>query len=188
MDANGNKQKADKKKIAEFRKELTALGDVYVNDAFGTAHRAHSSMVGVDHKIRAAGYLLKKELDYFGKALENPNRPFLVVLGGAKVKDKIQLIDNLIDKVDEMIIGGGMAFTFLKRMHNINIGKSLFDEEGYKIVDGVIEKAKQKGVKIHLPIDFVCGDSLDNNANTKVCDLSTGVPDGWWGLDAGPKT
>ena len=88
-------------------------------------------MVGIDHKVRAAGFLLKKELDYFGKALESPNRPFLVVLGGAKVKDKIQLIDNLIDKVDEMIIGGGMAFTFLKKMHNIEIGKSLFDEEGF---------------------------------------------------------
>ncbi|EGR30128.1 phosphoglycerate kinase, putative [Ichthyophthirius multifiliis] len=187
-DSQGNKIKADKKKVAEFRKELTSLGELYVNDAFGTAHRAHSSMVGIDHKIRASGYLLKKELDYFGKALENPNRPFLVILGGAKVKDKIQLIDNLIDKVDEMIIGGGMAFTFLKRMHNINIGKSLFDEEGYKIVDKLIQKAKDKGVKLHLPVDFLCGNALDNNADTKVFDLKSGIPDGWWGLDAGPQT
>lgn len=121
---------------------MTSLGDLYVNDAFGTAHRAHSSMVGIDHKIRAAGYLLKKELDYFSKALESPTRPFLVVLGGAKVKDKIQLIESMLDKVDEMIIGGGMAFTFLKKIHGIDIGNSLFDEEGYKIVDSLLEKAK----------------------------------------------
>lgn len=180
--------KADPKLVKEFRKSLTSLGDVYVNDAFGTAHRAHSSMVGVDLKVRAAGYLMKKELEYFSKALESPVRPFLVVLGGAKVKDKIQLINSMIDKVDEMIIGGGMAFTFLKRIHNIDIGNSLFDEEGYKIVDELIEKAKLKGVKIHLPIDFLCGDSLEATANTRVFDITTGIPTGWIGLDAGPKT
>lgn len=103
------------------------MGEVYVNDAFGTAHRAHSSVVGITHPIRAAGYLMQKELNFFAKALENPERPFLVVLGGAKVKDKIQLILNMIDKVDEMIIGGGMAFTFLKKIHGLNIGSSLFD-------------------------------------------------------------
>jgi phosphoglycerate kinase len=126
-DDKGNKVKVEKDKIKAFRKSLTKLGDLYVNDAFGTAHRAHSSMVGVDHKIRAAGYLLKKELDYFAKALETPERPFLVILGGAKVADKIQLIKTMLDKVNEMIIGGGMAFTFLKKINNIPIGKSLFD-------------------------------------------------------------
>ncbi|KAL4428979.1 hypothetical protein ABPG74_011175 [Tetrahymena malaccensis] len=188
IDAAGNKVKADSKAVKEFRKSLTSLGDLFVNDAFGTAHRAHSSMVGVDHKIRAAGYLLKRELDYFSKALESPNRPFLVVLGGAKVKDKIQLIESMLDKVDEMIIGGGMAFTFLKKIHNIDIGNSLFDEDGYKIVDQLLEKAKAKNVKIHLPVDFLCGDSLEATANTRSFDLKSGIPAGWIGLDAGPKT
>lgn len=184
----GEKVKADKDKIKQFRKSLTKLGELYVNDAFGTAHRAHSSMVGIDHKIRAAGYLLKKELDYFAKALEQPERPFLVILGGAKVADKIQLINSMIDKVDEMIIGGGMAFTFLKKIHNIPIGKSLFDEEGYKSVDEIMAKAEKKGVKIHLPVDFLCADKVDKDASTKVCDLKSGIPDGWLGLDAGPLT
>lgn len=128
---------------------------------------------------------MKKELDYFGRALEHPEHPFVVVLGGAKVKDKIQLINNLLDKVDEMIIGGGMAFTFLKKIHNLNIGGSLFDEEGYKIVDEILQKAKQKNVKIHLPVDFICGDKTDATANVKLFDLKTGIPDGWIGLDAG---
>lgn len=185
-DKAGNKVKADPAKVKAFRASLNKLGDLYVNDAFGTAHRAHSSMVGVSHPIRAAGYLLKKELDYFAKGLENPVRPFLVILGGAKVKDKIQLIMNMIDKVDEMIIGGGMAFTFLKKMHGINIGKSLFDEDGYKIVDEILAKAKAKNVNIILPTDFVCGDKIDKTANVKTYDLKTGIPDNWWGLDCGP--
>lgn len=188
VDAAGNKVKADPKAVKEFRKSLTNLGDLFVNDAFGTAHRAHSSMVGVDHKIRVAGYLLKKELEYFSKALESPTRPFCVVLGGAKVKDKIQLINSMLDNVNEMIIGGGMAFTFLKRLHNLEIGNSLFDEEGYKIVDELLEKAKKKNVKIHLPVDFLCGDSLEASANTAIHDLQSGIPKGWIGLDAGPKT
>lgn len=184
----GEKVKADKGKIKEFRKSLTSLGNIYVNDAFGTAHRAHSSMVGVDHKIRAAGYLLKKELDYFAKALENPERPFLVILGGAKVADKIQLIKNMIDKVDEMIIGGGMAFTFLKKLNNMKIGSSLFDEEGFKAVDEIMAKAKAKGVKIHLPVDFVSGDKFSNDANTAHHTIESGIPDKWLGLDAYSKS
>jgi len=145
-------------------------------------------MVGVDHKIRAAGDLMKKELEYFSKALESPTRPFLVILGGAKVKDKIQLIESMLDKVDEMIIGGGMAFTFLKKLNNLEIGNSLFDEDGYKIVEALIEKAKAKGVKIHLPVDFVCGDTIEANANVSLHDLASGIPKGLIGLDAGPKT
>lgn len=132
VDPNGNKVKASKPQIAQFRKELTSLADIYINDAFGTAHRDHSSMTGVELPIRAAGLLLKKEIDYFAKALETPHKPYLVILGGAKINDKIQLIHNLLERVDEMIIGGGMAFTFLKVLHGIDIGNSLFDEEGAK--------------------------------------------------------
>eukprot|EP01016_Furgasonia_blochmanni_P034872 TRINITY_DN3808_c0_g1_i4.p1 TRINITY_DN3808_c0_g1~~TRINITY_DN3808_c0_g1_i4.p1 ORF type:complete len:409 (+),score=142.89 TRINITY_DN3808_c0_g1_i4:269-1495(+) len=187
-DKEGNKIKADKEAVKKFRSSLTKLGDLYVNDAFGTAHRDHSSMTGVQLPIRAAGYLLKKELDYFGKALERPERPFLVILGGAKVKDKIKLITNLIDLANEIIIGGAMAFTFLKKTQGINIGKSLFDQEGYDLVDQILKKAQEKGVKIHLPVDFVCGDKFEASAQVKSYDLSTGVPDGWMGLDVGEQT
>ena len=131
---DGQKVKASKDEIAAFRKSLTSLGDLYVNDAFGTAHRAHSSMVGVNVDTRAAGFLMKKELQYFSKILESPEKPLTVIMGGAKVADKIQLIMNLLNIVDEMIIGGGMAFTFNKVLGGSNIGKSLFDEEGAKIV------------------------------------------------------
>lgn len=129
VDAEWNKIKADAGNVAEFRKSLTALADVYINDAFGTAHRAHSSMVGVDLPQKAAGFLMKKELDYFSKALDEPARPFLSILGGSKVSDKILLIDNLLDKVDEMIVGGGMCYTFKKVIDGMAIGDSLFDEE-----------------------------------------------------------
>lgn len=121
VDASGNKVKADPAKVKQFRESLRKLGDVYVNDAFGTAHRAHSSMLGEGFNQRAAGFLLKKELQYFAKALDNPERPFLAILGGAKVADKIQLIENLLDKVNEMIIGGGMAYTFLKELKGMKV-------------------------------------------------------------------
>lgn len=146
-DEEGKKVKADKEKVAEFRKGLTALGDIYINDAFGTAHRAHSSMVGVDLPQKASGFLVKKELEYFAKALEHPARPFLAILGGSKVSDKIQLIDNLLPKVNSLIITGGMAFTFKKTLENVKIGNSLFDEAGSKIVGEVMEKAKKHNVK-----------------------------------------
>jgi len=133
--------KAPKEDITSFRQSLTKLGDLYINDAFGTAHRAHSSMVGVDVKVRAAGFLMKKELEYFSKVLESPTRPMTVVMGGAKVKDKIQLIMNLLDIVDEMIIGGGMAFTFNKVINNTKIGASLYDEDGAHLVPDIIKKA-----------------------------------------------
>lgn len=124
-DKDGKKTKADPAKVEAFRVGLTKLGDVYVNDAFGTAHRAHSSMVGVKLQQRAAGFLMKKELDYFAKALEHPERPFLAILGGAKVSDKIQLIENMLDKVDSLIICGGMAFTFKKTLDNVPVRRSL---------------------------------------------------------------
>jgi len=185
VDASGNKIKADQAAVVAFRESLSKLGDVYVNDAFGTAHRAHSSMVGVCLPERVAGSLMKKELDFFAKALESPERPFLAVLGGAKVADKIQLINSLLDKVDEMIICGGMAFTFKKVNQNMPIGDSLFDEAGSKIVPDIMSKAKEKGVKIHLPIDFVTADKFDPEANTGNATEADGIPDGWMGLDCG---
>ncbi|KAH9495722.1 hypothetical protein Btru_016135 [Bulinus truncatus] len=187
-DANGKTVKADEAAIQAFRGSLSKLGDVYVNDAFGTAHRAHSSMVGISLPIRASGFLMKVELEYFAKALENPARPFLAILGGAKVSDKIQLIDNLLEKVDEMIIGGGMAFTFLKVLNNMEIGSSLFDEEGAKIVQKLTNKAKEKGVPLHLPSDFITGDKFAEDAKTATATVASGIPEGWMGLDVGYKT
>lgn len=179
---------ADAATIAAFRASLTKLGDVYVNDAFGTAHRAHSSMVGIDLPQKAAGLLLQKELDYFGKALSDPERPFLAILGGAKVADKIQLIENLLDKVDEMIIGGGMAYTFKKELSNMPIGKSLYDAAGAKIVGSLMAKAREKGVKVHLPVDFQTGDDFSNDANVGYAKESDGIPDGVEGMDCGPES
>ncbi len=187
-DKTGVSVKADPASVEAFRVSLTKLGDVYVNDAFGTAHRAHSSMVGVKLPQRAAGFLMKKELDAFAKVLEHPGRPFLAILGGAKVADKIQLISNLIDKADEIIIGGGMAYTFLKVLDHMEIGTSLLDEAGIKIVAEVTAKAKAKGVPLHLPVDFLAADKFDPNANTQVVTVKTGIPAGWQGLDCGPAT
>ncbi|THY26104.1 phosphoglycerate kinase [Aureobasidium pullulans] len=187
-DAEGKKVKADKAKVEEFRKGLTALGDVYINDAFGTAHRAHSSMVGVDLPQKASGFLVKKELDYFAQALEKPQRPFLAILGGAKVSDKIQLIDNLLGKVDSLIVCGGMAFTFKKTLENMKIGNSLFDEAGSKTVKDLVEKAKKNNVKIVLPVDFITADKFDKDANTGKATDKEGIPDGWQGLDCGEES
>ncbi|CCC09126.1 hypothetical protein SMACR_03048 [Sordaria macrospora] len=187
-DAEGNKIKADKAKVDEFRKGLTKLGDVYINDAFGTAHRAHSSMVGVDLPQKAAGFLMKKELEYFAKVLESPQRPFLAILGGAKVSDKIQLIDNLLDKVNTLIICGGMAFTFKKTLYNIPIGNSLFDEAGAKTVPDLVKKAEKNNVKIVLPVDYITADKFDKDANTGHATDKDGIPDGWMGLDCGEES
>ncbi|XP_074649961.1 phosphoglycerate kinase-like [Tubulanus polymorphus] len=188
VDAGGNKVKASDADVKKFRESLSKLGDIYVNDAFGTAHRAHSSMVGVDLPIKASGTLLSKELKYFEKALVSPSRPFLAILGGAKVKDKIQLIGNLLDKVNEMIIGGGMAYTFLKVLNNMEIGQSLYDEEGSKIVQTLMDKAKKNGVKIHLPVDFKTADAFSEDANSGEATVEGGIPAKWMGLDVGPKT
>ncbi|XP_037506935.2 phosphoglycerate kinase 1 isoform X2 [Rhipicephalus sanguineus] len=188
VDANGQKVKASPEAVAAFRASLTKLGDVFVNDAFGTAHRAHSSMVGIKHDKRAAGLLMMKELTYFSKALDNPARPFLAILGGAKVKDKIQLIDNMLDKVNEMIIGGGMAFTFLKVIDNMEIGDSLFDSDGAGIVNKLMDKAKKNNVKIHLPCDFVTGDMFSEHAAVGKGTVKTGIPKGWMGMDIGPDS
>lgn len=204
-DAEGKKVKADKEKVEEFRQGLTALGDVYIStlssifafgkllredtdDAFGTAHRAHSSMVGCQLPQKASGFLMKKELDYFAQALEQPQRPFLAILGGAKVSDKIQLIDNLLTKVDSLIICGGMAYTFKKTLENVKIGDSLFDEAGSKTVGELMEKAKKNNVKIVLPCDYVTADKFDKDANTSYATDQEGIPNGWMGLDTGEKS
>lgn len=184
--ADGKKIKADKEATKAFRASLTRLGDVYVNDAFGTAHRAHSSMVGVGLPIRASGFLLQKELKAFSRVLEAPQRPYLAILGGAKVADKIQLIDSLLDKVDEMIIGGGMAFTFKAVRDGVAIGKSLYDVEGAKIVPALVAKAAAKGVKLHLPCDYRIADKFDKFAKLDVATDQTGIPAEWLGLDCGP--
>jgi phosphoglycerate kinase len=188
VNAAGEKIKAGKSDIDSFRKSLTSLGDLYINDAFGTAHRAHSSMVGVNVPVRAAGFLMKKELQYFSKVLENPVRPMTVVMGGAKVKDKIQLIMNLLDIVDEMIIGGGMAFTFNKVINGTKIGASLYDADGAALVPEILAKAAAKGVKIHIPSDFVCADKFAADAAIVQRNEAQGIDDGWLGLDIGPKT
>jgi len=177
---------ATKEQIAAFKASLTKLGDVYVNDAFGTAHRAHASMVGVTLPQRASGFLMQKELEYFGKALSNPERPFLAILGGAKVKDKIQLIENLLDKVNTMIIGGGMAYTFKKVLNGMPIGSSLFDADGAKIVEKLAAKAKERNVTFHFPVDYVTADAFSETANVGSAVDATGIPDGWQGLDCGP--
>ena len=185
---DGSSVKADPAKVAAFRASLSKLGDVYVNDAFGTAHRAHSSMVGVDLPQKAAGFLMEKELNAFAAVLEHPQRPLLAILGGAKIADKIPLITNLIEKADEIIIGGGMAYTFKKVLDGMEIGGSLFDPEGAKIVADLVAKAKARNVKLIFPVDYVCGDAFSADANTKAADDASGIPAGWEGLDAGPKS
>ncbi len=185
---DGTSKKADPKAVEVFRASLTKLGDVYVNDAFGTAHRGHSSIVGVALKDKAAGFLMEAELKAFAQVLETPQRPLLAILGGAKIADKIPLINNLLEKANEIIIGGGMAFTFKKELEGMSIGDSLFDAEGAKIAKELFAKAKAKGVIITLPVDFVIADKFDANANTKVVSDKEGIPAGWMGLDGGPKS
>ena len=187
-DGSVTKIKASPEDVKAFRASLTRLADVYINDAFGTAHRDHSSMTGVQLPERAAGYLMNKELAAFSAVLESPQRPLLAILGGAKVADKIQLINNLLDKADQIIIGGGMAFTFKKVISGMPIGNSLFDEEGAKLVPGLMAKAKEKGKEILLPVDFVIADKFDAAANTGSANDVDGVPDGWLGLDCGPES
>lgn len=188
VDAEGNNVKPTSEQVSTFRASLSKLADVYINDAFGTAHRAHSSMVGVDLPVRAAGFLMKKELDYFGKALNEPARPFLSILGGSKVSDKIMLIENLLDKVDEMIIGGGMAFTFKKVIDGMSIGDSLYDDAGAAIAKDIVDKAATKNVNLHFPVDFTIADKFSPDAQSDTATAEQGIPDGWMGLDAGPKS
>ncbi|MDR1280317.1 MAG: phosphoglycerate kinase [Opitutaceae bacterium] len=185
---DGTSEKADKATVEAFRASLGKLADVYVNDAFGTAHRAHSSMVGVNLPAKAAGFLMEAELTAFAKVLDNPRRPLLAILGGAKIADKIPLINNLIEKADAIIVGGGMAFTFKKIVNGMAIGNSLFDAEGAKLVPELVAKARARNVKIVLPVDYVIADTFAADAASKTADDAGGIPDGWMGLDIGPKS
>lgn len=176
----------EEKDAASFAKELASLGDVFVNDAFGTAHRAHASTEGVTKYLPSvAGFLLEKEIQYLGGAVDNPKRPFVAILGGAKVNDKIKVIDNLLNKVDALLIGGGMAYTFLKAKGK-TIGSSKLDKDGFDTAMFALDKAAKKNIPMLLPIDHVIGDKFDANANTKV--VGEDIPDGWIGMDIGPKT
>jgi len=172
----------------DFAARLAGLGDCYVNDAFGTAHRAHSSMVGVAEFFdqRAAGFLMGKEIEYFGKALTSPVRPFVTILGGAKVSDKIEMIGNLLPKVDMLLIGGAMAYTFL-RSKNIQVGSSRVEEDRLDTATHILSDAAKKGVGIHLPSDHDCGKTFDAETE-RLTTEAVEIPEGWMGLDIGPKT
>lgn len=179
--------KKETKNDPAFAQQLADLGEIYVNDAFGTAHRAHASTEGVTKYLPGvAGFLMEKELDYLGKAISEPERPFLAILGGAKVADKIPVIDNLLNKVDTLIIGGGMAYTFYKAQ-GLEIGKSLLDVEGMELAENAMKKAEDKGVKLLLPVDVVCGKEFANDTEIKTvaCDQ---IPADMLGLDIGPES
>ncbi len=177
----------EEKNDPEFAKKLASLGEIYVNDAFGTAHRAHASTEGVTKyiKICVAGFLLAKEIEYFEKAFSNPPKPFVAILGGAKVSDKIMVIENLMKKVDTILIGGGMAYTFLKAQ-GMEIGSSKLEADKIDVAKSIMKKAKELGVKIVLPVDHLIADKVDAISNTRV--VTDVVPQGWMALDVGPKT
>jgi phosphoglycerate kinase len=172
-----------------FAKQLASLCEIYVNDAFGSAHRAHASTEGITHFVKqsAAGLLMEKELNYMGKALEEPARPFVAILGGSKVSDKIKVIDNLLNKVDALLIGGGMAYTFQKVLGK-EIGNSLFEADKVELAKETLAKAEAKGVKLLLPVDNVIAEKFAPDAKHKVYDGTGEYPAGWEGLDIGPKT
>ena len=171
----------------EFAKKLASMADIYVNDAFGTAHRAHASTEGVSHYLPAVcGFLIEKEIEFMGGALENPKKPFVAILGGAKVSDKIGVIENLLDKVDALIIGGGMAYTFFKAQGH-SIGKSICEEDKLDLAKELMEKAKQKGVRLVLPVDNHITTEYSNDTEDKIVS-SDDIPEGWEGLDIGPKS
>ena len=171
----------------EFAKQLANFGEVFVNDAFGTAHRAHASTEGVSHYLPAvSGFLIEKELKFLGDALENPERPFISILGGSKVSDKIGVIDSLLEKVDELLIGGGMSYTFYKAL-GYSVGNSICEDDKIDLAKELMEKAKAKNVKMLLPIDNKLGKEFSANTETMIVDRES-IPDGWEGLDIGPKT
>ena len=180
-------EKGETKNDPELSKAFADLADIFVNDAFGSAHRAHSSTTGVADYIPAVcGYLIQKEISFIGGALENPQRPFVAILGGAKVSDKIGVITNLLDKVDTLIVGGGMAYTFMKYLGH-NIGTSLLEADKVELAGEMMAKAKEKGVNFLIPVDNKVGKEYDPNTEAMIVD-SDDIPDGWMGLDIGPKT
>jgi phosphoglycerate kinase len=178
----------EEKNDPEFASKLSRLGEIYINDAFGSAHRAHASTEGVTKHFQqcAAGYLMQKELDYLGKAVGNPERPYIAILGGAKISGKIDVISNLMDKVDALLIGGGMSYTFFKA-EGMEIGKSLLEEDKIDLARDIMRKAKDKQVKLLLPVDCVIADKFDKDAQTETVDAGGIKPD-WMALDIGPKT
>ncbi|WP_017185532.1 phosphoglycerate kinase [Alkalibacillus haloalkaliphilus] len=178
----------EKKNDETLAKQFASLADVYVNDAFGAAHRAHASTEGVAHHVPVAvsGYLLEKEIEVLGKALENPDRPFTAIIGGAKVKDKIGVIDHLLDRVDHLLIGGGLSYTFIKALGH-DVGKSLLEEDKIDLAKSFIDQAAEKGVSIHLPIDVTVADDFSREANTKIVPVEE-IPSDWEGLDIGNET
>ena len=179
--------KEEEENNPEFSKKLANLAEIYVNDAFGTAHRAHSSTAGVANYMPAvSGFLIEKEIDFLGKALENPERPFVAILGGAKVSDKIKVIENLMEKVDKILIGGGRAYTFLKAQ-GINIGNSICENEKIELAKELLEKAKLKGVEMVLPIDNKIATEFSNDIEVKEVMIDE-IPEGYMGLDIGEKT
>lgn len=183
----------EEKNDAALAKSLSELAEVYVNDAFGSAHRAHSSTAGVaDYLPAVSGLLMEKELAYLHDELENPERPFVVILGGAKVNDKIEVINRLLDKADTIIIGGGMAYTFRKLVQGISIGKSLYKPDWEPIAQAAIDKAKKNGVKLLIPVDALITDAFDFDAKklgeTKFTAVNESIPDGWEGVDIGPES
>ncbi|MFT8872315.1 MAG: phosphoglycerate kinase [Sporolactobacillus sp.] len=180
-------EKGEKKNDPELAKAFAALADVYVNDAFGSAHRAHASTEGIAHYLPAvAGFLMEKELRVLAASLDNPQHPFTAIIGGAKVTDKIGVIENLLDKVDTLIVGGGLSYTFVKAQ-GYDIGKSLLDAEKLDLAKQFIATAKAKGVDLLIPVDAVVADEFSETANKKVVDIDS-IPAGWMGLDIGPKT
>ena len=177
----------EEKNDPELAKAFAELADIYVNDAFGAAHRAHASTEGIAHHLPAvSGFLMNKELEVIGKALSNPERPFTAIIGGAKVKDKIGVIDNLLEKVDHLIIGGGLAYTFVKAQGH-EVGNSLLEEDKIDLAKSFIEKAKEKGVNFYIPIDAIVADHFGEDANTKEVAIEE-IPADWEALDIGPKT
>ncbi|MBU8730876.1 phosphoglycerate kinase [Cytobacillus oceanisediminis] len=177
----------EEKNDSELAKAFAELADVYVNDAFGAAHRAHASTEGIAHHLPAvSGLLMEKELDVLGKALSNPERPFTAIIGGAKVKDKIGVIENLLEKVDNLIIGGGLAYTFVKAQGH-EVGKSLLEEDKIELAKSFMEKAKEKGVNFYMPVDVVVADDFSEEANIKTVAIEE-IPSDWEALDIGPKT
>ena len=179
--------KREEENDREFSKELSSLADIYVNDAFGTSHRAHSSTAGVAEFLPAvSGFLIEKEIKFLGDSLNNPQRPFVAILGGKKVSDKISVINNLIDKVDTLIIGGGMAYTFLKAK-GLNIGSSICEEDKLDLAKELLEKAKAKNVELLLPVDVNAAKEYDKDAESKIVSADK-IEDGWMGLDIGPET
>lgn len=185
LNEKGEKITPKKEDIVKFRNQLTKYGEIFVNDAFGTAHRAHSSMTGILHTTRAAGFLMAKELENFAKVLEKPQKPLIVVMGGAKVADKIKIITKMLDVVDEMIFGGGISYTFKKVINKMKIGNSLYDAASEKLVAEIIKKAEEKKIKLHFPKDFVC---LKGDSEIKTFKEDTGIADDFSGMDMGPET